>query len=59
MQKGKFVQSTECIDKWPRTVQMFLESKIQEVNEADHPSIGKRMSMSTQFYEQHIYMVHI
>lgn len=43
MQQGKFVESTECIEKWPRIVQTFLESKIQEVVEADRPGIEKRV----------------
>lgn len=39
LQKRKFVSSSECKRKWPRIVQTFLESKLQEVDEA-HPIRG-------------------
>lgn len=35
LQKRQFVNSAECKKKWPRVVQTFLESKLQEVNEAN------------------------
>lgn len=41
--KGKFVQSAQCIESWPRKVQSFLESKIQLVNNENSYPHQQRM----------------
>lgn len=42
LNRGKFVDSKECIEKWPRLVQTFLESKLGEVADNSSP-IGSRV----------------
>lgn len=38
--KGKFVDSAECIESWPHLVQTFLESKLIQMEQSESCPIG-------------------